>query len=53
MSTLQNLQKRKDEIVRDMSELSKKKEELRVRIEALDFEFRRVVEALYAQERGK
>jgi len=44
------LQKRKEEIVAELSVLSKQKETLSERISKLEFEYRRVLEAIYAPE---
>jgi len=42
------LQKRKEEIVAELSVLSKQMETLRERISKLEFEYRHVLDAIYA-----
>jgi chaperonin cofactor prefoldin len=46
------LQKRKEEIVSELSVLSKQIETLRERASKLEFEYRRVLEAIYAPQRN-
>ncbi len=45
-----SLQKRRDEIVAEMSALAKQKEALTERISKLEFEYRRVLVAIYEPE---
>jgi len=45
---MSSLEKRKEEIIAELSVLSNQKEALRERISKLEFEYRRVLEAIYA-----
>jgi chaperonin cofactor prefoldin len=48
---MSSLQKRKEEIISELGALAKQKEDLSERISKLEFEFRRVLVAIYASDR--
>lgn len=50
---MSSLQKRKEEIVAELSVLSKQKETLSERISKLEFEYRKILDAIYEPQHNR